>query len=154
MKTDACERSGMIEAQAVLGAITPKLPVSLALIEDNDTDAIIFSHLMERSKVVEPSVRRFIDVDSFLSDRSEQFNVIILDRFLSPCGLSEGRIREMKSRHPNAGIVMYTGLSMPSLRSNAIQEGAMAVVEKGALSGAELELLIMAAACVGPKVSN
>lgn len=154
METRACERSGRAEAESIVGTLVPKLPLTLALIEDNDTDALLFSHMMDRSQALSATLKRFLTVDSFLDDPAEIVNVIILDRFISPDGLSEGRIRELKARHPEAGIIMYTGLTLPSLRSSAVQEGAMAVVEKGSLTISEMELLLMTAACVGPKVSN
>jgi len=150
----ACERPEKLEAKSFLGALRPRFSLSLAVIEDDDADFQTITLMLKQASLLDAKTIRFRNVDEFLKTSDGTFHVILLDRFIQRAGISEDRIREIKALHPDAGVIMYTSSDCPSLRSNAVQEGAMAVVEKGSLSPSEFELLLMTAGCLGAKVSN
>lgn len=154
MQNIAREMTTKLDASDLLDAMKPKMELRIALIEDDPKDAYIFEQQLLRASFVSAEVVHFSSLDEFLSRCDVSPDVIVLDRFIQGVGLTEGRIRQLKARHPHVGVIMHTGSVGPSLRSNAVQEGAFAVVEKGSLSLTELELLLMTTACVGSKITN
>ena len=142
------------QSAALFDNLKPGRPFRVGLIEDDPADVLLFSTMLTQSDLLDVELETFSDLASLLKAGSDEFDVLVLDRFIQHAGLSEGRIREVKAVHPNAGVIMYTNSNNPRLRANAVQEGAFAVVEKGRLTPDEFKLLILAAACVGPKITN
>ena len=77
--------------------------------------------------------------------------MVVLDRYLPLSGLSETRIKEVRARFRNCGVLIHTGhYALPSIGCGP--SGAVAVVEKGGLDEKALALLVETAAVVGPTI--
>ena len=154
MQSFARNTGTMLDAYDLLDAMKPKVRLNIVLIEDDARDALLFQEQLRRASFITPEVTHFTSLEAFFESNCDSPDVLVLDRFIQRVGLTEGRIRHVKARYPETGIIMYTGSIAPALRSIAVQEGAFAVVEKGSLSLTELELLIMTTAYVGSKITN
>ena len=124
----------------------------IAIVEDNDWDYTMLKHMLERSNLPVASLERFESIDELLQFDPEAFDVVVLDRYLPLSGLSETRIKEVRARFRNCGVLIHTGHITHSLRSAAAHQGAVAVVEKGSLDEKALALLVETAAVVGPTI--
>lgn len=132
----------------------PNEHLRVAVIEDDPVDAFLMKILVKEIGGWLGVVECFTSVDELLAVDAPTFDVIVLDRMLGDGSLSEGRIRELRAACPRAGLVMHTSALTPSLRASAVQEGAFAVMEKGALEPKEVWLLLQAAAVLGPKLAR
>lgn len=148
---------------AIINSFADAPSYKVAVVEDEAGDFFLLRLLLEQSGDVVKSLTRYDSVDALLKDRSEDYDLIILDRFIasstatkerSRSGLTESRIRPIKAACSNASVVMYTSHVTPSLRSSAAHEGAFAVVEKGSLTGPEMGTLLKTAAMIGQQITN
>ncbi|MFC7292095.1 response regulator [Hirschia litorea] len=135
----------------------PKLtPVSqtirrVAIVDDCRVDYQLLKLQLEKAED-HLHIEYYSTLAEFLDEATSSPDAVILDRHLPETGLSEGRIREIRARHKNCGVIIHTGVMTPSLRSTASHEGAIAVIEKGTLDAAAIELLIETAAVLGPQI--
>ena len=141
-------RRGFFSKRAVSGEHT----LSVAIVDDSVEDYFLLSHLLRKSNLEVSRIDHYTNLEDFLSDDANSPDVVVLDRCLPDCGLSESRIREVRAKHNNCGVILHTGCLTPSLRSTAAHEGAVAVIEKGTLDAKAIGAMVSAAAQVGPSL--
>ena len=126
--------------------------ISVAVVDDSKEDFFLVKNLLEESNLRLASIEHYFGLNDILAECGNSPDVVILDRCLPDCGLSEPRIREIRAKHDNCGVILHTSMLTPSLRSTAAHEGAIAVIEKGALDAKAIGSLVSAAAEIGPKL--
>ncbi len=132
---------------------TVPMPVRrIAVVDDSRIDFRLLRRQLEKSNNSNLVIEHYSTLAEFLDDATVSPDAVILDRHLPESGLSEGRIREIRARHKNCGVIIHTGMMTPSLRSTASHEGAIAVVEKGTLDSEAIGLLVETAAVLGPQM--
>ncbi len=124
---------------------------TVAIVDDCQTDYRLLKLQLENAED-NLQIDYYATLAEFLDEATASPDAVILDRHLPESGLSEGRIREIRARHKNCGVIIHTGVMTPSLRSTASHEGAIAVIEKGTLDAAAIQLLIETAAVLGPQI--
>ena len=126
--------------------------LSVAVVDDSLADFTLLREKLIRGSDQRFSLQHFVSIDQLLSAEDCFPDAIILDRCMPDTVLTETRIREVRGRFENCGVILHTGLITPSLRSTAAHEGAFAVVEKDTLDGEGFCALLQAAAIVGPQL--
>lgn len=127
--------------------------VSVAVVDDSFEDYCLLKHLLDKSNLQITEIHHYSALHQFLSREATSPDVVLLDRCLPDCGLSEPHIREIRAAHGNCGVILHTGVLTPSLRSTAAHEGAFAVIEKGSLNAKALGAVVSAAAQLGPNLN-
>lgn len=97
-------------------------------------------------------MKHYPSMAAFLTTPDASPDVVFLDRYLPGEGLSDDRIRDIRHRHKNCGVIMYTGSYAPHLEQATAHGGAVAVVEKGTLGPKSIYDLVEMAAVLGPTI--
>lgn len=126
--------------------------IKIAVVDDSLEDFFLLKNLLEQSSWRFGPLAHYFSLEALLDKREASPDVVMLDRCLPDCGLSEPHIREVRARHGNCGVILHTANLTPSLRSTAAHEGAVAVIEKGSLSAKAIGTMVAAAAQVGPSL--
>lgn len=116
------------------------------------TTSFLLRYLLKTSDLRTSAIDHYKSVDEFLAQNTKSPDVVLLDRCMPDSTLNEARIREIRARHNNCGVILHTGQMTPSLRSTAAHEGAIAVIEKGSLDARAIGAMVHAAAQVGPSI--
>lgn len=144
------------KAFADMGQSHHSIPVSdtrtIGIVEDSDKDFFILETMLSCSDLPKWEIWRYQSVDALLAEKAVVFDVVILDRILPEGALSESRIREVRAKFNNCGVILHTGHVTFSLRSAAAHQGAVAVLEKGRISRSALALIVETAAILGPQI--
>ena len=126
--------------------------LQLAVVDDSLEDFVLLKYLLKKSQITVRQIDHYLSLDALLKADGSSPDVVLLDRCLPELGLSESRIREVRAKHNNCGVIVHTGHITPSLRSTAAHEGAVAVIEKGSIDANTMGAMISAAAQVGPSL--
>lgn len=126
--------------------------ISVAIVDDSLEDFHLIKHLLEKSGLKIREIAHYSRLEAILEEQDFSPDVVLLDRCLPDCGLSEPHIRQIRAKHNNCGVILHTGNMTPSLRSTSAHEGAVAVIEKGTLDACAIGTIVSAAAECGPSL--
>jgi DNA-binding NtrC family response regulator len=124
----------------------------VAVVDDDHREFFMLKYMLKKSHLSFDSIEHYSSLDDLLAADTPSPHVVLLDRHLPDSVLTESRIREIRARHNQCGVIMHTGNMTPSLRSTAAHEGAVAVVEKGSLDSNTISSLVRVAAMIGPQM--
>ena len=136
----------------IQGQFSARDAKTIAVVDDDVRDFRLLKLLLGEATMPFEPLEYFKSLDDFMAKGVRTPDVVILDRYMPDSGLSETRIREIRARHRNCGVIVHTGHVTFSLRSAAAHQGAFAVVEKGCVDATSLAMLIETAAIMGPKI--